>query len=155
MLPATRSYALPKMRNQGPILTWIVDDTGFPKKGKHSVGVASTVANWKSRIIARLRSLSPLQPLMRVFLLHDSLYLPEKWIENSEFRCRAGVQENVSFQAKLRWRIERDYQELKQEIGLRHFEGRGWRDFHPSCHSLHRCLRLLGGRAQFFFPFNA
>ena len=32
--------------------------------------------------------------------------------------------------AKLRWRIERDYEELKQEIGLDHFEGRGWRGFH-------------------------
>jgi SRSO17 transposase len=32
--------------------------------------------------------------------------------------------------AKLRWRIERDYHELKQEIGLGHFEGRGWRGFH-------------------------
>jgi SRSO17 transposase len=33
-------------------------------------------------------------------------------------------------QAKLRWRIERDYQELQQEIGLGHYEGRGWRGFH-------------------------
>jgi len=32
--------------------------------------------------------------------------------------------------AKLRSRIERDYQELKQEIGLGHFEGRGWAGFH-------------------------
>jgi SRSO17 transposase len=32
--------------------------------------------------------------------------------------------------AKLRWRIERDYQELKQEFGLDHFEGRSWRGFH-------------------------
>lgn len=32
--------------------------------------------------------------------------------------------------AKLRWRVERDYQELKQEVGLDHFEGRGWRGFH-------------------------
>jgi len=31
---------------------------------------------------------------------------------------------------KLRWRIERDYQELKQEVGLCHYEGRGWRGFH-------------------------
>jgi len=31
---------------------------------------------------------------------------------------------------KLRWRIERDYQELKQELGLGHYEGRNWRDFH-------------------------
>lgn len=32
----------------------------------------------------------------------------------------------------MRWRIERDYQELKQEVGLGHFEGRGWRGFHQS-----------------------
>jgi SRSO17 transposase len=32
--------------------------------------------------------------------------------------------------AKARWLIERDYQELKQEIGLGHYEGRGWRGFH-------------------------
>src|SRR3954470_10777767 len=32
--------------------------------------------------------------------------------------------------AKLRWRIERDYQELKQKLGLGHYEGRGWRGFH-------------------------
>jgi SRSO17 transposase len=32
--------------------------------------------------------------------------------------------------AKLRWRVERDYRELKQELGLDHFEGRAWRGFH-------------------------
>jgi len=30
----------------------------------------------------------------------------------------------------MRWRIERDYQELKQEFGLAQYEGRGWRGFH-------------------------
>ena len=34
------------------------------------------------------------------------------------------------FVAKMRWRIERDYQDLKQDFGLGHFEGRGWRGFH-------------------------
>ena len=34
------------------------------------------------------------------------------------------------FVAKMRWRIERDYQDLKQEFGLGHFEGRSWRGFH-------------------------
>jgi len=45
--------------------------------------------------------------------------------------------------AKLRWRIERDYQELKQEVGLGHFEGRGWRGLPPSRHPLHCGVRFL------------
>src|SRR5208283_1685330 len=44
---------------------------------------------------------------------------------------------------KLRWRIERDYEELKSELGLAHFEGRGWRGFHSSRQPLHRSLRIL------------
>lgn len=32
--------------------------------------------------------------------------------------------------SKLRWRVERDYQEMKAELGLDHFEGRTWRGFH-------------------------
>jgi SRSO17 transposase len=43
--------------------------------------------------------------------------------------------------AKLRWRVERDYQELKQEIGLGHFEGRGWRGFH---HHATLCIAAYG-----------
>ena len=44
--------------------------------------------------------------------------------------------------AKLRWRIERDYQELKQELGLGHYEGRGWRGFHHHATLCNRRLRL-------------
>src|SRR5712672_2858997 len=43
--------------------------------------------------------------------------------QNISFRCLVDT-------AKMRWRIERDYQELKQEIGLGHYEGRGWPGFH-------------------------
>ena len=54
--------------------------------------------------------------------------------------------ENIAFAelvdiAKLRWRIERDYQELKQEVGLGHFEGRGWRGFH---HHATMCIATYG-----------
>ena len=38
--------------------------------------------------------------------------------------------EQLVFVAKMRWRIERDYRELKQEFGLSHYEGRNWRGFH-------------------------
>jgi SRSO17 transposase len=44
-------------------------------------------------------------------------------------------------QAKLRWRIERDFQELKQEMGLGHYEGRGWRGFH---HHAALCIAAYG-----------
>jgi SRSO17 transposase len=43
--------------------------------------------------------------------------------------------------AKLRWRIERDYEELKQELGLGHFEGRNWRGFH---HHASLCMAAYG-----------
>jgi len=43
--------------------------------------------------------------------------------------------------AKHRWIIERDYQELKQELGLGHYEGRGWRGFH---HHATLCIAAYG-----------
>lgn len=43
--------------------------------------------------------------------------------------------------AKIRWRIERDYQELKQEFGLNNFEGRNWRGFH---HHATLCIAAYG-----------
>ena len=53
---------------------------------------------------------------------------------------------NIAFDAlvditMMRWRIERDYQELKQEVGLGHFEGRGWRGFH---HHATMCIAAYG-----------
>jgi len=53
---------------------------------------------------------------------------------------------NISFQklvdqTKLRWRIERDYHDLKQEIGLGHYEGRRWRGFH---HHATLCIAAYG-----------
>lgn len=54
--------------------------------------------------------------------------------------------ESASFKAlvatvKMRWRIERDYQELKQELGLGHYEGRNWRGFH---HHASLCIAAYG-----------
>ncbi len=43
--------------------------------------------------------------------------------------------------AKLRWRIERDYEELKSELGLAHYDGRGWRGFH---HHATLCIAAYG-----------
>jgi hypothetical protein len=54
--------------------------------------------------------------------------------------------EDITFErlvdlAKLRWRIERDYHDLKQELGLDHFEGRSWRGFH---HHASLCIAAYG-----------
>jgi len=79
---------------------------------------------------------------------------PEEWLliewpkgeEQPTKYWLSTLPENIGFArlvdlAKLRWRIERDYQELKQEVGLGHFEGRGWRGFH---HHATLCIAAYG-----------
>jgi SRSO17 transposase len=48
---------LPAIERSGPVEVWIIDDTGFPKKGRHSVGVTRQyiAASSASRITVRLR----------------------------------------------------------------------------------------------------
>jgi SRSO17 transposase len=58
----------------------------------------------------------------------------------STLPAETGLKELVAI-AKARWRIERDFQELKQEIGLGHYEGRGWRGFH---HHASLCIAAYG-----------
>ena len=61
-------------------------------------------------------------------------------IGSSTLPANIGFRQFVDI-AKLRWRIERDYHELKQEVGLGHFEGRGWRGFH---HHATLCIAAYG-----------
>jgi SRSO17 transposase len=76
------------------------------------------------------------QPRAEEWLLIEWLLI--EWLENDTEPTKywlATLPEEIAFDrlvdlAKLRWRIERDYQELKQELGLGDYEGRGWRGFH-------------------------
>src|SRR4051812_18487847 len=58
----------------------------------------------------------------------------------STLPATAALEELVAT-ARLRWRVERDFEELKQELGLGHFEGRGWRSFH---HHASLCVAAYG-----------
>lgn len=60
------------------------------------------------------------------------------WLSNLPPRASLTT---LAHTAKARWLIERDYQELKQEFGLGHYEGRGWRGFH---HHASLCIAAYG-----------
>ncbi len=72
------------------------------------------------------------------------------WLSNVSPTMRP---EDLVCLAKLRWRIERDYEELKGELGLDHFEGRTWRGFH---HHASLCFAayafMVTERARVFPP---
>jgi SRSO17 transposase len=101
MLGQVRSQVLPAIEKHGPVVGWIVDDTAFPKKGQHSVGVARqycgqlgkqencqvavslSVASWTSSLPIAYR-----------------LYLPEAWAADRERRQKTGVPAQIAFETK-------------------------------------------------------
>ena len=101
LLEQVRSYVLPRMQKQGPVLAWIVDDTGFPKKGKHSVGVTrqycGQVGKQEDCRIAVSLSVSTWNASLPIAY---QLYLPKEWAEDSERREKTEVPVEVRFQSK-------------------------------------------------------
>ncbi|MFN9542132.1 MAG: IS701 family transposase [Alphaproteobacteria bacterium] len=101
LLQAVRQYVLPLMTSRAPISAWVVDDTGFPKKGKHSVGVARQYCgqvgkqdNCQVAVSLSISTASASLPLAY------ELALPETWSEDPERRRTAGVPEEVVFRTK-------------------------------------------------------
>ena len=92
---------LSAVRKQGPVVAWIVDDTGFPKKGKHSVGVTrqycGQVGKQENCRIAVSLSVATWDASLPIAY---RLYLPRDWAEDSERRKKAEVPEEVEFQTK-------------------------------------------------------
>ena len=101
VLAAVRAWALPSIEARGAIRAWIVDDTGFPKKGKHSVGVAR-------QYCGQLGKQDNCQVAVSLSVANDAaslpiafrLYLPEDWASDKARRRRAGVPEDVRFRTK-------------------------------------------------------
>ncbi len=86
---------------------WVIDDTGFPKQGEHSVGVARQY----SGTLGKTGNCQIAVSLHHVgengsTALNWRLYLPEEWVEDSEKRQEAGIPEDVVFQTKWELALE-------------------------------------------------
>jgi SRSO17 transposase len=101
LLDEVRQQVLPAMQKQGSVVAWIVDDTGFPKKGRHSVGVTrqycGQVGKQENCRIAVSLSLATWDSSLPIAY---RLYLPRDWAEDAERREKAEVPEEVEFQTK-------------------------------------------------------
>jgi SRSO17 transposase len=120
----------------------------LPAKAWRTIKWREGSADWLSSCFARVR----VRPAHRDYNLTAAR--PEEWLliewpkgEDEPIKYwLSTLPDDIAFArlvdlAKLRWRIERDYQELKQELGLGHFEGRGWRGFH---HHATLCIAAYG-----------
>jgi len=102
-----RAHAIPNIEVHGAISAWIVDDTGFPKKGKHSVGVAR-------QYCGQLGKQDNCQVAVSLSIANDHaslpvayrLYLPQSWANDAARRKKAGVPEDVEFKTKPQIALE-------------------------------------------------
>lgn len=101
VLAKTRALVLPAMTREAPIRAWIVDDTAFAKKGKHSVGVARQYCGQlgKQENCQAAVTLSIANDAASLPIAHR-LYLPESWASDAERRKKAGVPDDVAFKTK-------------------------------------------------------
>ena len=114
VLGKVREMVVPEMERHGRIEAWIIDDTGFPKQGKHSVGVARQYCGQLGKQdncqVAVMLSLANHHASLPVAY---RLYLPKEWAKD-EARCRkAGVPDDIGFMTKpeialeqIRWACE-------------------------------------------------
>jgi SRSO17 transposase len=117
MLAQVRRSVLPTMQKQGPVVAWIVDDTGFPRQGKHSVVVARQYCGplGKSDNCQAAVSLS-VSTWASSLPIAWRLYLPEVWRQDVERCQKAGVPEGVVFQTKPEIALQQIRQALEQGV---------------------------------------
>ena len=100
-------FVLPAMLRRGPVVAWVVDDTGFPKKGHESVGVArqycGQVGKQDNCRVAVSVSVTTEKASMPVAF---RLYLPETWTEDRNRRKKTGVPDEIQFQTKTEIALE-------------------------------------------------
>ena len=107
VLAKISELVVPAITKHGPIEAWIIDDTGIPKKGRHSVGV-------KSQYCGQLGKEANCQVAVSLSIANHfaslpvgyRLYLPKEWAEDRARRDRAGVPEDIRFKTKQQIAIE-------------------------------------------------
>ena len=101
-----------------PDPVWVIDDTGFPKQGQHSVGVARQYSGrlGKTANCQVAVSLHQAGPEAST-ILGWRLYLPESWTQDPQRRDEAGIPKEVKFQTK--WQLARELIDQARGWGLR------------------------------------
>lgn len=101
VLAKLRELTMPVFESHGGVEAWIVDDTAFPKKGRHSVGVARQYCgqlgkqdNCQAAVSLSIASHHASLPIAY------RLYLPQEWADDEVRRQRASVPEDVRFRTK-------------------------------------------------------
>jgi SRSO17 transposase len=117
VLRQVRHSVLPAMRKQGSVVCWIVDDTGFPKKGSHSVGVArqycGQVGKQENCRVAVSLSVATWSVSLPIAF---RLYLPEGWTQDKKRREAAGIPEQVQFQTKPQIALQQIRRAVEEEV---------------------------------------
>src|SRR5213593_1169767 len=101
VLAKVRELVIPTIEQHGPIEAWIIDDTAFPKQGRHSVGVhhqycgqLGKQANCQVAVSLSIANHSASLPVAY------RLYLPKAWAEDEARRDKASVPSDISFKTK-------------------------------------------------------
>lgn len=107
LLTRVRETVLPVLSAHSPVNAWIIDDTGFPKKGKHSVGVGRQYCgqlgkqdNCQAAVSLSVATKDASLPIAW------RLYLPEAWADDAERRRQARIPDHIQFQTKTQIALE-------------------------------------------------
>jgi SRSO17 transposase len=114
-----RHFVLPVMKRNGSVVAWIVDDTGFVKKGTHSVGVVrqycGQVGKQENCRVAVSLSVATEQASLPIAW---RLYLPEIWARDRKRRKETGIPEEISFATKPTIALQQIRKAIEAEVTL-------------------------------------